>query len=384
MKSNLKNYIWMAIVAFVLYLAIHYWDGLIYAAAVFLQASRPLLFGLAAAYVINLPMTFFEKYYFPHTDNIWVQRSRRGVCMLLAFAAIGLVVYGVLRIVVPELVRCLRLLAGSLPDAINQVTQFLQNQELFSGEDAAADLAEIDWNTTLNKAISMLGGGMGNAADLALGAVTGVLSFSADLVIALIFSMYLLLEKETLCRQTQAVMHRYLPGSWIHKIMYVLRVMNASFSSFVTGQFTEAIILGLLCAGGMMLFGFPYAAAVGAVVGLTALIPVAGAYIGGAVGFLLILSVSWVRALFFILYLVVLQQLEGNLIYPKVVGSSMGLPGIWVLAAVIIGAGIGGIGGMVLSVPLASTLYELLRTDVHTHAAPCRPESPAADQTSGT
>lgn len=304
--------------------------------------------------------------------------------MLLAFAAIGLVVYGVLRIVVPELVRCLRLLAGSLPDAINQVTQFLQNQELFSGEDAAADLAEIDWNTTLNKAISMLGGGMGNAADLALGAVTGVLSFSADLVIALIFSMYLLLEKETLCRQTQAVMHRYLPGSWIHKIMYVLRVMNASFSSFVTGQFTEAIILGLLCAGGMMLFGFPYAAAVGAVVGLTALIPVAGAYIGGAVGFLLILSVSWVRALFFILYLVVLQQLEGNLIYPKVVGSSMGLPGIWVLAAVIIGAGIGGIGGMVLSVPLASTLYELLRTDVHTHAAPCRPESPAADQTSGT
>lgn len=384
MKLNLKNYIWMAIVAFVLYLAIHYWDGLMHAAAVFLQASRPLLFGLAAAYVINLPMTFFEKYYFPHTDNIWVQRSRRGVCMLLAFAAIGLVVYGVLRIVVPELVRCLRLLAGSLPEAIHQVTQFLQNQELFSGEDAAANLAGIDWNATLHKAISMLGGGMGNAADLALGAVTGVLSFSADLVIALIFSMYLLLEKETLCRQIQAVMHRYLPGSWIHKIMYVLRVMNASFSSFVTGQFTEAIILGLLCAGGMMLFGFPYAAAVGAVVGLTALIPVAGAYIGGAVGFLLILSVSWVRALFFILYLVVLQQLEGNLIYPKVVGSSMGLPGIWVLAAVIIGAGIGGIGGMVLSVPLASTLYELLRTDVHTHAAPSRPESPAADQTSGT
>ena len=142
-------------------------------------------------------------------------------------------------------------------------------------------------------------------------------------------------------------------------------MLNSSFHSYIVGQCTEAIILGTLCALGMALFGFPYAVMIGAVVGAMALIPIAGAYVGGAVGFLLILTVSPLRALLFVVYLIILQQLEGNLIYPRVVGGSIGLPGLWVLAAVTVGGGVSGITGMLLGVPVTATVYKLLKNDLH-------------------
>ena len=152
------------------------------------------------------------------------------------------------------------------------------------------------------------------------------------------------------------------------KIYHILAVANESFHRYIVGQCTQAIILGTLCTGGMLLFQFPYAAVVGVTVGFTALIPIAGAYIGCIVGFLLIFTKSPLQALLFVLYLIILQQLEGNLIYPKVVGNSLGLPGIWVLAAVIIGGGVGGIGGMLLGVPLCACAYRLLREEVRRKA----------------
>lgn len=364
----------MALVAFLLYLAIHYWDPFIHLLGLVLAASKPLLIGCVIAYVVNIPMSFYEKHYFPNSASPWVSRTKRGICMLLAFLSVVAVIYAVLQIVIPELVRCVRLLMSGLPDMIEYATNFLSGLDLFGDEGIASDFADIDWNATISKALNLFAGGISNAADLAMNLATKALSFSMDFVIALIFSLYLLAEKESLYRQFQALLHRYVNAGWIAGIMHVLQVANHSFSSFVTGQCTEAVILGVLCALGMVIFRFPYAAVVGATIGLTALIPVAGAYIGGAVGFLLILSVSPFKAFMFLIYLVVLQQIEGNLIYPKVVGTSMGLPGIWVLAAVIIGGGIGGIGGMVLSVPLASCIYQLVREDVY------RPDTLAVPQ----
>ena len=182
---------------------------------------------------------------------------------------------------------------------------------------------------------------------------------------ALIFSIYLLLGKEKLGRQLQKIMERYLRDGWNKKIRYVVGVVNDCFHRYIVGQCTEAVILGVLCMLGMLLIRLPYATMIGALIGFTALIPVAGAYIGAIVGAFMILTVSPVKALIFLVFIVILQQLEGNLIYPKVVGSSLGLPALWVLAAVTVGGGVLGVPGMLLGVPLSAAVYRLIRNDVY-------------------
>ena len=157
----------------------------------------------------------------------------------------------------------------------------------------------------------------------------------------------------------------YVKEDTIIRLRNIYRTADETFSSFIIGQCTEAVILGTLCTVGMLLLRFPYAPMIGAFIGATALIPIVGAYLGAAVGAFMILTVDPLKALLFIIFIVVLQQLEGNLIYPKVVGSSIGLPGIWVLAAVTVGGGLGGIGGMLLGVPVAATVYKLIRNDVN-------------------
>jgi predicted PurR-regulated permease PerM len=182
-------------------------------------------------------------------------------------------------------------------------------------------------------------------------------------VIGLIFSLYVLIEKEKLGSQIRTLVKTYLPKT-ANKIFYVTSVLDDSFHSFIVGQCLEAVILGGLCVTGMLLLQFPYAIMIGVFIGFTALIPVAGAYIGAAVGAIMILTVSPLQALQFLLFVVVLQQLEGNLIYPKVVGESIGLPGIWVLTAVTVGGGVLGVGGMFLAVPLFAASYRLIKEDV--------------------
>ena len=194
--------------------------------------------------------------------------------------------------------------------------------------------------------------------------LSSVFSTVVTLLVGVVFSIYLLIGKEKLGGQFQKLFAKYLPEKVIKKFYYVADILNQSFHSFIVGQCTEAVILGLLCMGGMFLLRLPYAAMIGCLVGFTALIPIAGAYIGAIVGAFMIFTVSPVKAIIFIAYLVILQQLEGNLIYPRVVGSSIGLPGVWVLAAVTIGGGVMGVSGMLLGVPIAATVYQLLKNDV--------------------
>ena len=186
-----------------------------------------------------------------------------------------------------------------------------------------------------------------------------------NFVIGFIFALYILSNKEKLQYQINRLMEAYLKPKYVEKIRYVLGVANDSFSSFITGQCIEAVILGSLCALGMMIFCFPYAGMIGTFIGATALIPVVGAYLGAILGVIMIVTVSPIKALLFIVYIVILQQLENNLIYPKVVGSSIGLPGMWVLAAVTIGGGLGGVVGMMFGVPTAATVYKLTKYDVN-------------------
>ena len=209
--------------------------------------------------------------------------------------------------------------------------------------------------------------GIGDVVSLVVSAVSSVFSFLVTALLSLIFSIYLLSGKEELASQVDRLAKRYVGNRLYGKLVYFLHTLDDCFHRYIVGQCTEAVILGALCAVGMGILRLPYALMVGALVAFTALIPVAGAYIGAGVGAFMILTVDPFKALVFLIFIVVLQQLEGNLIYPKVVGSSMGLPGIWVLAAVTVGGGLAGIVGMLLGVPLAAALYRIIRDDVRKH-----------------
>ena len=288
------------------------------------------------------------------------------MCLLAAYLTFAAIVALLLWIVLPELANCLRMLLSEVPGALNTAATWLMGTELFSDSQWLEDLlADINWRDTIARAAQVLINGIGGTVNLAANVLTRVFSSVVNLVLGLIFATYLLIDRDRLRSQLERLARQYLRERWTQQIRYLLSVLNSSFHSYIVGQCTEAIILGTLCALGMALFGFPYAVMIGAVVGAMALIPIAGAYVGGAVGFLLILTVSPLRALLFVVYLIILQQLEGNLIYPRVVGGSIGLPGLWVLAAVTVGGGVSGITGMLLGVPVTATVYKLLKNDLH-------------------
>ena len=364
MKVEWKSCFKVGVSIFFLYLAINYWKSFMDCVGIFLSAAAPLFLGAIVAYIINIMMSFYEKYYFPKSKKPEVIKSRRPVCMIAAFVTLFMLVIFIIRLVVPELVNCVQLLITRIPGVINTTAKWLDEKELLSA-DMVASLQGIDWKSKIEGIIAGLTTGIGIVMDTAISVLSVVVSGVVTALLAFIFAIYILLGKETLGKQLKKVMNRYIKKSVYKKMEYILSVTDECFHNYIVGQCTEAVILGVLCTIGMLILRLPYAVMIGAVIAFTALIPVAGAYIGGAVGFVLIVTVSPVKAIVFIIYLNVLQQLEGNLIYPRVVGSSLGLPAIWVLAAVTVGGGVMGILGMLLGVPLAAVLYRLLRADVN-------------------
>lgn len=364
MKLDWKGYLKLAATLFLIYLGIYYWPAAVRILNLFFSASRPLIMGCVMAYILNILMSFYEKHYFPGKTTQAVIRSRRGVCMLLAMGTLFLMAALLLQLIVPELISSVQILAAGVPEALNFLTTTLGEYGIFS-EELFDHLRTLNWQQYVTKAAGFLTNSLDGTFSAALGTVNAVVSSLVTFFLAFIFSIYLLLDRDRLLLQCRRLMERYLPVKWLKSVMYVLSTLNDCFHCYIVGQCTEAVILGALCSLGMVIFKFPYAGMTGAVIGFTALIPVAGAYIGAAFGALMILTVSPVKTVFFLIYIVVLQQLEGNLIYPRVVGSSIGLPGIWVLAAVTVGGGLGGVAGMLLSVPITAALYRFLKDDVN-------------------
>ena len=368
MKYEWKGPIRFGVVLFLLYLAIHYWGKLSSLLLLALGAAFPLLLGAVVAYAVNILMSMYERWYFPASQSRIVVKSRRPVCLVLAYASLIAIVVLIVRMILPELANSISLLIREavplLEDLSLKINENLDINQLAAFSGVILADGSIDWReiltTAVNWLISGLGGVMGSVMSLASATVSA--AFTA--IVSTIFSIYLLFGKEKLQANCARVLKTYLKPTWYSRLIYFLDTLNTCFHNFVVGQCTEAVILGLLCMGGMMLFRFPYASMVGTLVGFTALIPVAGAYIGAGVGAFMIFTSSPLQALLFLIFISILQQLEGNLIYPKVVGSSIGLPGIWVLAAVTVGGGVLGIGGMLLAVPLTATLYQMLRSDV--------------------
>ena len=363
MKIHWKDCLKIGATVFLLYLCITYWkSGMALLGAIF-RAAMPLLIGCVVAYLVNILMSRYECMYFPASKKKAVAQSRRPVCMLLAFVTLVAIVVLVVLLVLPQLTSCFQVILAGVPGFMEKAIDLMEEWDILS-EETLGYLENIDWDSKIGQLVQMVTSGIGNVVEVLISAVSSVFSWVVTGLLSLIFSIYLLASKEKLGFQMKRLLNRFLPEGVNAKLRYVLSIFNDCFRRYIVGQCTEAVILGCLCALGMWILRLPYAAMIGALVAFTALIPVAGAYIGAGVGAFMILTVDPVKAIIFLVFIVVLQQLEGNLIYPRVVGSSMGLPGIWVLAAVTVGGGILGIGGMLLGVPLAAAVYRLVREDV--------------------
>ena len=364
MKLNWKTLLKIGASAFLLYLCIYYWPSVSAFLTGVLGAAAPLVIGCVIAYPVNILMSLYEKIYFPKTGKLWLAKSRRPVCLTLAYLSLTAIVSLVLLLILPQLFSCLSLLISKIPDLMRSTVAFLDKHELIP-DDLVGSLASINWAERLMGMWQTITNGVLGALDVLINTVSSVFSGIVTALVSVIFSIYLLLSKETLAAQMKRCMNRYLKPEKNKMLLHFFDVANDSFRRYIIGQCTEAVILGLLCALGMWILQLPYAPMIGALVAFTALIPVAGAYIGAGVGAVMILTVSPIKALIFLVFIIVLQQLEGNLIYPKVVGTSIGLPAIWVLAAVVLGGGVMGIPGMLLGVPLAATAYKLLRENLN-------------------
>lgn len=361
-EMNLKRFTqYVMIVALFCLLVLHIetvlgWGGNV------ISVAYPLILGCVIAYVLNILMVRLEKLYFPKSENQWICKSRRGICIVLSLMILIAIVIFVLYLVIPQVIECFVVISKDVPEAMQRAIQFLiQISDELPALQQQLQRIDLDWGDIINKvSVGLMTGTKGvlSSATAIMGSVVGAITNG---VIALIFSLYVLACKEEVGNRFHRVMKAFLKGRVYQKLCYLLQIVNESFANFIVGQVTEAVILGSLCAIGMSVIRLPYAGSIGALVGLTALIPVFGAYIGAVLGAFMIMTVSVKQMLVFLIFLVVLQQLEGNLIYPKVVGSSIGLPGIWVLAAIILGSGLGGVVGMLLGVPIAASCYKLLR-----------------------
>ncbi len=358
-----KQFLKIALLILGVYGVMFYWETIAGFLGAALVAGAPLYLGCLVAYLVNILMQVYERVYFPRKKSGFFAKSRRPVAMIGAFLTLIAIIVLIVSLVIPQLISCIQLLLSAIPGLMDKFLVWSQNLHIFS-EEWYAFLKNFDWESKLGEIVKMVTNGVGDVMGVAFKMVTSVISGTVTIFISLIFACYLLAAKDRLRLQLRRTVKCYLKPEWYRKCVYFLHTIHDSFHRYIVGQCTEAVILGGLCFLCMLLFRLPYAAMIGALIAFTALIPIAGAYIGATLGAIMILAVSPVKALMFLLLIVILQQLEGNLIYPRVVGASIGLPGIWVLAAVTIGGGIYGIWGMFLGVPLAAAFYRIVRDNV--------------------
>lgn len=325
----------------------------------------PFVIGLCIAYIVNVLLRPIENLWMKLLNKRkgkWPEKLKRPLCLLLTILLVIGIILAIVLIIMPELRDSVASLIDMIPSYAEEVQRWWVSLSTFLDK-YSIDLPEFDFKP--DKLIDILKDGgtvlFNTTASVAGSIVTAVMNF----VIAFAFSIYILAKKETLKRQSMKVLTAVMKPEKLDKLLNLLRLANKTFTNFITGQLTEAVIIGVLCFIGMTIFRMPYAPAISVLVGFTALIPVFGAFIGTAVGAFLILLVKPIQAVWFVIFIIVLQQFEGNLIYPKVVGKSVGLPGIWVLVAVTVGGNAMGVMGMLISVPLCSVLYAVSREAVN-------------------
>ena len=323
----------------------------------------PFIVGVLLAFVLNVLIKFIETKIFGKIKKgkVW-KKIKRPISITVSLILVGLIIYFVMNLLVPQLRNSVSLFTDTLPEYKEDIINILEKFDV--EETTVAKVGEYLDNFT--KVITdYIKGNSKDVLSITTEVATSIISIVSKGIISIVFAIYIIAQKETLKRQVDKLMNAYLKPKFSNKISDIAVMSNKTFSNFVTGQCLEAIIFGLLCFFGMLILRLPYASTISVVLGFTALIPVFGAIIGTILGAFLILMVSPVKAIIFVVFVIVLQQLEGNLIYPKIVGKSIGLPGMWVLFSVTIGASIAGIWGMLIATPLFSVLYSIFSKTVN-------------------
>ncbi len=367
MRSHIdKAFISRLVVVALLGLAVFRFDFIVGALWTIIEVLTPLTMGCIFAYSINILMRPLERRLFPRAQFKFVKQTRRGLAITLSIFILLAVVALVLLMIIPSLTDAPTALMNSFQSLYTDLLGWAEeNRDQFPG--IYDYLNNFDMNATIELISGFFTGGNedGSLVSSAISVIGSIVAIVVDVILGIVFMVYILFNKESLRMQLQRVMHSYVKDSRMNKIYHVIKVADDCFSSYIIGQCVEALILGALCTVGMLIFQFPYALMVGSIMTVTALIPIVGAYAGGALGAIMMLTESPTTAVLFLVFIVVLQQIEGNVIYPRVVGNSIGLPSIWVLAAITIGGGIGGIIGMLFGVPIFATCYKLISEHVH-------------------
>ncbi|WAT24164.1 AI-2E family transporter [Aerococcus urinaeequi] len=355
---------WLALIA-VFILAVINWSYLVQTVTMIWSVIFPLILGGMIAFVLNLLMTWIEKYLYPNAKNKYLKGSRRPVAIILAILVVCLVIAATVVIVLPQLASAIMTLIEVVPETIENLTNWFNNQDaLVPLVNDLANKANLDWGSIFSNVASGINNVASGLATTSVSVLTTSVGAVTNIFLGILFAIYILFSKEKLAKQVERLLTVYVRDDIHQLIENVARVANETFSKFISGMVIEAIILGALVTAGLFILQVPYAAMLGVLQGVMALIPIIGAFLSGAVGVVILLALNPTYAVVYLIFVFFVQQLEGDLIYPRVVGDSIGLPSMWVLFAVTVGGGLMGIPGMLIGVPFLASIYKIIKIDV--------------------
>ena len=321
----------------------------------------PFIIGIAIAFILNLIMVIFEEKIFSFLDNkkyIKYSKFKRPLSVALTFIVVFVVILGLISFIIPQLIDSISTLTDAVPTYMKSfetlISKYVSNTEILN---TVWNNFLSAWKEVLQFTGQILASSLTGVVNITLGFTSGLFNF----ILSIIFSIYMLLNKERLQLGMKKVLYAFSGKKLADKVMYLGKISNEAFSNYIGGQFIEAIIIGVLCFIGMIILRMPYALLISVIISVTALIPIFGAFIGTIPSAFIILIIDPMQAIWFVIFIIVLQQIEGNLIYPKVVGGSIGLPPIWVILAMVVGGNTFGLIGILLGIPIFSVIYKVFK-----------------------
>lgn len=355
------------IVTYIIILAyvIFNFKNLISGAGNIMGIISPFIIGIAIAFVLNLIMVIFEKKIFSFLDNkkyIKYSKFKRPLSVVLTFIVVFVVILGLISFIIPQLIDSISTLTDAVPSYMKSfealISKYVSHTEILN---TVWNNFLSAWKEVLQFTGQILASSLSGVVNITLGFTSGLFNF----IISIFFAIYMLLNKERLQLGMKKVLYAFSGKKFADKVMYLGKISNEAFSNYIGGQFIEAIIIGILCFIGMIILRMPYALLISVIISVTALIPIFGAFIGTIPSAFIILIIDPMQAIWFVIFIIVLQQIEGNLIYPKVVGGSIGLPPIWVILAMVIGGNTFGLIGILLGIPIFSVIYKVFKDIVN-------------------
>lgn len=342
-----------------------FWSRISEALSFLTGILKPFILGGALAFILNLPLSFLEKKVFRNLKGRG-EKFKRPLSIFLSLVFVLLLILILLLTVVPEVISAFESIISSIPSLVTRVESWSNDvlTPVLKNNPELLKSLETNWDSLLSKSLSFLKDGLSALLSSTLVAANSLISSITSFVVALIFAIYVLGDKERLERQFRSLLKAYTSKETEEYVLHVFSVLHRSFSSFISGQCLEAVILGSIFILVLSILRFPYSVMIGVVVMFSALLPIVGAFIACIFGAFIILLSSPVKALYFVVIFLIIQQLENNLIYPRVVGSSVGLPALWVFFAVTLGGALFGVVGMLFFIPVFSAVFVLLKEDV--------------------